>query len=57
MIPELVRAARHGPEPQRVLAVTALATITGWDARFDADRPRATVITEPPRTRRAALTT
>jgi hypothetical protein len=46
MIPALVRVAQSGPEPQRVLAVNALAAITGWDARTDAKgtpRPLAAV--------------
>jgi hypothetical protein len=46
LIPMLVEVARQNQHGQAELAVTALAAITGWDARFDAQhspRPSADV--------------
>ncbi|HKP64949.1 MAG TPA: hypothetical protein VJV78_49790 [Polyangiales bacterium] len=46
LITKLLEVAHAGPDAQRVLAVSALAVITGWDARLDAQgepRPISTV--------------
>ncbi len=41
LAPQLAALAVGGAEPERVLAVNALAAVTGWDARFDEQgRPR-----------------
>ena len=36
LVPTLIDFASHGHEAARPLALSALARITGWDARFDA---------------------
>jgi len=49
MIATLLDVSEHAPARQRVLALNALAAITHWDRRFDAEgkaRPVATVAAE-----------
>jgi len=36
LAPALARLAEHAPAGEQVLAVNALAALTGWDERFDA---------------------